>query len=172
MSGIKLKTAGGGSVTLQPETTGVDVVLNVPADNSMLMSAAELAAGTGASLVGYTPAGTGAVATTVQDALREMAVSVKRFGAKGDGVTDDTAAVQACWDYCRANNRTAFVPKDVYRIGQTNIGPGMSIIGEAGSTFKLLDNQPKFTRMLTTENNPWVVTSQTEDSPPFFPSPV
>jgi Pectate lyase superfamily protein len=39
----------------------------------------------------YTPAGSGAVATTVQTKLRES-VSVKDFGAIGDGVADDTAA--------------------------------------------------------------------------------
>lgn len=124
----------------------------------------DLAASSGSSLVGFQPAGVGAVPTTVQAKLRES-VSVKDFGAVGDGVTNDTVAIQACWDFCRTNNRTAWVPTGVYRIAQTNIAYGMTIIGEAGATFKLLDNQGKFVRMLTMQNNLWSATTPTEDSP-------
>jgi hypothetical protein len=60
------------------------------------LTSAELAAPSGSSLVGYLPAGTGAVATTVQGKLRES-VSVKDFGAVCNGIADDTAAIIAAF---------------------------------------------------------------------------
>lgn len=59
----------------------------------------------GSSLVGYLPAGTGAVGTTVQAKLRDV-VSTKDFGVVGDGTADDTTAFNAA----RAAARTAGLP--------------------------------------------------------------
>jgi hypothetical protein len=63
------------------------------------------------SLVTYLPAGTGAVSTSVQTKLRET-VSVKDFGAVGDGVTDDTVALQAAI----ATQRPLYFGENTYKI--------------------------------------------------------
>lgn len=78
----------------------------------------EFAASNGSSLVGFLQSGTGAVATTAQTKLRES-VSVKDFGAVGDGVTDDTAAVQAAIVYCAPLGHTVYFPPGTYRTTAT-----------------------------------------------------
>ena len=75
-------------------------------------SKAELSGASGASLVRYQPDGTGAVATTVQSKLMES-VSVKDFGAVGDGVADDTAAVQAALN----TGKAIYLPQGNYLVG-------------------------------------------------------
>ena len=84
------------------ETSATVITLNVPteAGDEILISEGTLITTTGvnSSEVGYAPAGTSAVATNVQTKLREY-VSVKDFGAVGDGVANDTAAVQSAMNY-------------------------------------------------------------------------
>jgi len=68
----------------------------------------DLLAPSGSNSVGYLPAGAGAVATTVQTKLRES-VSVKDFGAIGDGSTNDTTAVTSA-----SANAKVYVPTGTY----------------------------------------------------------
>jgi len=97
---------------------------------------------TTSALVSYTPPGTGAVTRTVQDKLRET-ISVKDFGAKGDGVNDDTAEIQAAINaaatFGSASNQgaTLFFPSGKYLISSTIDLPGaqyVSLIGEGRSS--------------------------------------
>jgi len=72
-----------------------------------------------ASAVGYFPPFTGSVATNVEDKLAQY-VSVKDFGAVGDGVTDDTAAIQAAINYAiGGNSKLVFAPGTYVTTGNT-----------------------------------------------------
>lgn len=84
---------------------------------------------TDASSVGYTQGGTGSVNRTVENKLQEF-VSVKDFGAVGDGVTDDTAAIQAAID---ANpNGSIFFPEGTYMFADITVSTGVMILCENG----------------------------------------
>ena len=101
---------------------------------------ATLAASSGSSLVGFLQAGTGAVATTVQTKLREM-VSVKDFGAKGDGSTDDTAAFRAAIQ----TNKPVFVPFGTYCINSPVITEAEVTAGTYGTSVSLIGQSPVHT---------------------------
>lgn len=60
----------------------------------------------------FSQAGAGATARTIESKLRDV-VSVKDFGAVGDGVTDDTAAIQAAIDSVSAG--VVCVPAGTYK---------------------------------------------------------
>jgi polygalacturonase len=93
-----------------------------------------LAASGGSAKVGFLQAGTGAVPTTVQAKLRES-VSVKDFGAVGDGVTNDTAAIVLAI----AASSSVYFPPGTYKITSSITVPSnMKIFGTgAASILKL-----------------------------------
>jgi hypothetical protein len=80
---------------------------NVIGINDLSVSSSNAASG-----ISYTPPGTGAVATTVAEKLGQI-VSVKDFGATGNGSTDDTAAIVLA----AADNVSLYWPSGNYLVG-------------------------------------------------------
>lgn len=87
---------------------------------------------TSADLVTYTPTGTGAVARSAASKFGEV-VSVKDFGAVGNGTTDDTAAITAAIAAVSVGG-VLFFPAGTYRTTSTiTIQKNISWIMEGGS---------------------------------------
>ena len=95
------------------------------------------AASNGSSLVGYIAAGTGAVAQTVQSKLRQT-FNIKDYGAVGDGVTDDTLAIQRT---IAASDGVIIVPAGTFMVtpGAITLTAGKQLVGlnRATSILKL-----------------------------------
>jgi len=105
---------------------------------------------TSASLVSYQPLGTGAVATTVQAKLQQT-VSVKDFGAVGDGVTDDTAAIQAALN-ATATGGTVLVTTGTFKLTGTLTAPNNVTLAGLGYG-SLLQQTARNQNIITLGNN-------------------
>ncbi len=107
-----------------------------------------LIGGASASQISYNEGSVGAVNTTVKAKLQEF-VSVKDFGAVGDGVTDDTGAIQA------ALNQSGFVflPQGNYKItSQLVFGSNCTGLIGSGSYNSVISKQFNGNAMLCDSN--------------------
>jgi len=91
---------------------------------------------------GFTQSGTGAIQRTAENKLKDT-VSVKDFGAVGDGVANDTAAMQAAHN----TGKVVFYPNGRYKFTTITISTG-GIVGESKAT--ILDSTDTTTSDLIT----------------------
>lgn len=103
--------------------TGSDSALRTDLANATAVSA-------GSRLSGFRQTGTGATARTVDAKLKDT-VSVKDFGAVGDGVTDDSAAIQAAI----ITGKQVFFPSGTYLC---NVYMGNTILFGEGSILSII----------------------------------
>jgi Right handed beta helix region len=81
--------------------------------------------------------------------VAETVLNVRQFGAKGDGKSDDTKSLQSAIDTAAARGGSVHVPPGVYRSGELQLRPHVSIIGIPawdyehgfGSVIRLADEQ-------------------------------
>lgn len=79
--------------------------------------------------VTFVASGAGATQRTVQDKLRDV-VSVKDFGAVGDGVTDDTVAIQAA---INSGAKAVYFPASTYIVSQLTAASNQRLYGDGYS---------------------------------------
>jgi hypothetical protein len=103
-------------------TTSADVPI-ATWDNILGINGTGLA--TNANAVAYDPAGLGAVQRTVESKLRES-VSVKDFGAVGNGFANDTDAIQAAIN----TGKAVYIPNGTYLVSALTLGAGTIMRGE------------------------------------------
>jgi parallel beta-helix repeat protein len=97
----------------------------------------------------FTQSGTGATSRTMQAKARDL-VSVKDFGATGDGTTNDRAAIQAAIDHADALGLDVYLPNGTYLIGSgLTINGTVGLIGSGwGSIIKVDSSASRFIPIL------------------------
>lgn len=112
-----------------------------------------------ADIVAYDPPFTGAVSTNVEAKLAQY-VSVKDFGAVGDGVADDTAAMEAA----HATGNLIYYPAGVYLFTKfTSSVTAGGIVGD-GPTLTVLHSTDTSSDALMVFDALWLNSQDTEDN--------
>ena len=110
-----------------------------------------LAAPSGSSLVGYTPAGTDEVATTVQAQLRRLPVFDENQGVIGGGISDDRFALQAAIVAAETSvSKTLLLTKPIYLVTTTSDITGLVV----SDNLRIVSALPNGSTIVFGPNNP------------------
>lgn len=137
---------GNGGKYLRQKTTEDGFEYRTAAQTRTDLSVAALNSDIAAAGFTYTQGGTGAVARTVASKLGDVLVSVKDFGAVGNAIADDTAAVQATVTYVKSvGGGIVHIPRGTHcRVTSPILVDGNSvrIVGEACGACSLMTTTP------------------------------
>jgi hypothetical protein len=116
--------------SIQVQNKNGSVVYSAPAATDRFSDV--VVNGIDSSEVSFLQAGTGAVTRTAQAKMRDF-VSVKDFGAVGDGVTDDTVAIQAALTAMGGTGADVFLPRGTYKVSSALLVPTLTGLVSDGS---------------------------------------
>lgn len=114
-----------------PLTIGSDEIVWLPSSGNIDLQAT-LATFMGGTMLGTRRAGTGGALRTVEERFADR-ISVKDYGAKGDGTTDDTTAIRNA--IAQADGKRLFFPSGTYKVSEPIvIGSPVAAIAIEGET--------------------------------------
>ncbi len=138
---VTVKNYGSGTITIDPYSTqqvNGATTYSLAAGASVVLypdttSTAWRVSFSDSSNIYFTQSGTGATARTLQAKVRDI-IHVKDFGATGDGVTDDTSAVQAAITAAAGNTLEFGGSDNTYVITSTGTKHAITCVGTLGSS--------------------------------------
>jgi len=146
---LQPRTAANRSLVLpEPSSGASDKILGINTTGTAYeLKTANTSATT--STISYTQPLTGGTARTLLSRLSDF-VSVKDFGATGNGSTDDTAAIQAAIDAISSSGGTAFFPSGDYAVASSltlksyvrlvGVGRGSRLLWTGGASTMITTN--------------------------------
>jgi hypothetical protein len=147
VDGVNQYGPGAQYAYLETDSTTVTFIsgLHVGAEVKFTTSAINASSYGDAFQISYTPPFTASVPTNVGDKLAQT-VSVKDFGAVGDGIVDDTDAILAAIAAMPANGSGLYFPTGTYIVNSDYVnglkfnGKSNFVLNGYGATIKVADN--------------------------------
>ena len=144
MTDIVYQTNLGGNLTLRATNTNSNPIITIPDTTGNVVTTGDTATVTAnmitpgalSQTATYLQGSSGSVSRTIQNKLQES-ISVKDFGAVGDGVTDDTVAIQAAINATQNNSpEVLYFPSGLYKVSSTiTITGSITLLGLKSSEY-------------------------------------
>lgn len=130
ITGTNTGTNTGDQTASTVSNTPVGTISSTTVQGAINEIVSDLTASSGASLVGYMPAGTGAIPRNIQSKLRESE-NVLDYGADKTGATDSSTAVQLALTAAKAGNKQLYFPAGTYLVQSAlYINGGITVHGD------------------------------------------